>query len=116
MGGTFASPARNEGLNMQDELQYPDALIVPPPPDGDLWDDNLRWCVFVMNKGDPQRHFAASCLAWVMKTGGLSDKQAAACGKMLDRILGLYGADALDCQGSDPMSELSNMMARRGMN
>jgi hypothetical protein len=100
---------------MQDEWQYPDALIVPPPPDGNLWDDNLRWCVFVMNKGDPQRHFAASCLAWVLKTGGLSERQAKACEKMLARITALYDAEALDCQSVDEMSDLSAQVARRGM-
>jgi hypothetical protein len=87
---------------------YPQHLNVPAPPETDLWDDQLRWCVFVMNKGDPQRHFAASCLAWVLKSGGLTERQGAACGKMIDRVIRLYEAEALDCQAeidADPPSQ-----------
>jgi hypothetical protein len=100
---------------MPNEGPYPDAMIVPPPPSGTLWDDNLRWCIFVMNKADPQRHFAASCLAWVLKSGGLSEKQSKACEKMLARISSAYEDGALDCQSCEEMSDLSAKISRRGM-
>ena len=84
---------------------YPSAKDVPPPPSSSLFDDHLRWAVFVMDRDDPQRHFAASCLAWVLKSGGLSERQAAACVRLLARIRELYGAGALECQ-APPQAEL----------
>ena len=93
---------------------YPEERNVPDPPESDLWDDQLRWCVFVMNKGDPQRHFAASCLTWVLKSGGLTERQSAACAKMIARIHGLWAAGALDCQATEePMP--AEMPARKDM-
>ena len=100
---------------MMDAGQYPVGYDVPSPPDSTLWDDQLRWCVFVMNKGDPQRHFAASCLSWVLKSGGLTDRQASACAKMLRRVLALYEAGALDCQAEPEAEEVADMPARKDL-
>lgn len=87
---------------MSDKNQYPTPHDVPSPPTSSLWDDLLRWTVFVINKDDPQRQFAASCLMWAIKSGGLTDKQSAACSKMVSRIMALYDANALDCQSEHP--------------
>lgn len=87
---------------MPDRQTYPTAFWVPEPPDDESWDHWLRWAVFVMDESDPQRHFAASCLAWFLKSGGLSDKQHAACVRMCERILERYDAGALACQVEEP--------------
>ena len=92
---------------------YPSSQDVPPPPTNAMFDDHLRWAVFVMDRDDPQRHFAASCLAWVLKSGGLSERQAAACVRLLARIRELYGAGALECQAA-PQAELT-ATTRKGL-
>ncbi len=91
---------------MSETPDYPEAWNVPAPPSGTLWEDHLRWCVFVMNRDDPQRSFAASCLSWAIKSGGLTDRQAAACSNMLRRVTAAYDAAALDCQAEpEPQQE-----------
>lgn len=100
---------------MTDQTQYPLFYDVPSRPTTGLWDDLLRWCIFVMNREDPQRHFAASCLAWVLKSGGLTEKQATACEKMLRRVTALYEAGALDCQVETDPCDTQEIPTRRDM-
>jgi hypothetical protein len=89
---------QQRGKKMPDFPEYPYAEPIPPPPDSDRWSDILRWVVFVMNNNDPQMHFASSCLTWVFKTGGLTERQSAACSKLYQRISKSYEAGALDAQ------------------
>lgn len=93
--------------------QYPTFDCVPQPPETGLWDDFLRWCLFVMNRGDPQRQFAASCLTWALRSGGLTDRQSAACARMLRRILTQYSAGALDCQTEAGASAETHLLGTR---
>ena len=71
--------------------------VPAPPPTAALWADWLRWLVVVMNPDDPQLHFAASLLSHALKAGGLSEKQANAGNRMIERILAAYSAGDLRC-------------------
>lgn len=71
---------------------------VPAPPYGSKsWADWLRWLIVVMNPDDPQLHFAASLLSHSLKTGGLSEKQAAAANRTIQRVHDAFEAVDLLC-------------------
>lgn len=71
---------------------------VPEPPEATSWACVLRWLVAVMNYDDPQLHFAASCLSYALKNGGLSQKQSEACQRLFERIFKDHEAGDLRCQ------------------
>lgn len=74
---------------------------VPEPPEGGRWDDHLRWLLMVMNPEDPQLHFAASILSHALRYGQISEKQAEAALRMLERIMLAYREGELRCQGPE---------------
>ncbi|MDB6178985.1 hypothetical protein PAF17_15950 [Paracoccus sp. Z330] len=83
--------------------------VPEPPHESALWPDWLRWLVVVMNPDDPQLHFAASLLSHALKTGSLSQKQAAAGNRMLNRVFASFQEGDLlclktDCAGGDVVS------------
>ncbi len=78
---------------------------VPEPPYGSkAWFDWLRWMVVVMNPDDPQFHFVASLLSSAVRYGRLTEKQAAAGNRAIERITAAYEAGDLLClkTGSAP--------------
>ena len=74
---------------------------VPEPPYGSKeWFDWLRWMVVVMNPDDPQFHFVASLLSSAARYGSLTQKQAAAGNRAVERITAAYEAGDLRCMKS----------------
>jgi hypothetical protein len=69
-----------------------------PPVPGSPWVDVLRWLVIVMDCNG-YLAFVAGCLAYAIDHDGcLTEKQAAACHKILLRTLKAWGHGALACQ------------------
>lgn len=88
----------------------------PDPPGSNLWTDWLRWLVCVMNHDDASLPFVASILSYALGNG-LTDRQARAAQKILQRVQGDFQAGVLDCQifSSPPNSDthdLANMNPR----
>lgn len=77
-----------------------DFFAVPRPPDSDLWADNLRWMVMVMDCDDPYLSFVAGCLSQALKMEGLTRKQATACERIKARVVAAWQKSALDCQSN----------------
>lgn len=75
---------------------------VPEPAEGLLWFNTLRWLMAVMNNDDTSLGFAAGCLSYLAREGGLTDRQAQACKKIKKRVLYDYQAGVLDCQLNEP--------------
>jgi hypothetical protein len=71
-----------------------------PPPPGSAWVDALRWLVCVMDSDDRgSLAFVASCLAWALNHDGtLTERQARACQKVLQRVTRAWHAGILDVQ------------------
>lgn len=83
---------------MTDQPFTLESFQVPEPPYGSKsWFDWLRWMVTVMNPDDPQFHFIASLLASAARYGKLTEKQAAAANRAIERIAAAYEADDLLC-------------------
>lgn len=71
---------------------------VPEPPYGSTaWFDWLRWLVTVMNPSDPQFSFIASLLSSAVKYGRLTEKQADAGNRAIERVVAAYDAGDLLC-------------------
>lgn len=71
---------------------------IPKPPASEEFHHLLRWCIAVMNEDDPQFAFCASLLSHAVKFSGLTERQAYAGNKMINRIIESYGAGTLDMQ------------------
>ena len=74
---------------------------VPDPPDGGKWMDVLRWCICVMDPKDTRLSFIAGCLSYALVNDGLTQKQAAACQSILDRLIDDFGRGILVCQNTE---------------
>lgn len=71
---------------------------VPQPPIvSTSWFDWLRWLVVVMNPDDPQFHFIASLLSHAARYGALTENQAGAANRAIDRVFTAYEAGDLLC-------------------
>jgi hypothetical protein len=78
---------------------------VPSLPTICTWPDALRWMVCVMDPDDSRFAFIASCLSYSVKNDGLTDKQSAACEKILQRVYAEYNEGILICQNTIPKGE-----------
>ena len=73
---------------------------VPDPPTSKRWVDHLRWALCVID-GDQSGAiaFLAGCLAYAARPdGGLTDRQAAACNRILKGLCAAHAKGGLACQ------------------
>ncbi len=96
---------KRSDANCEAEAKAPPALSftlhagqVPERPVSNLWVDQLRWLVCVMNTDDNALHFISSVLSHVLKNGGLSAAQGKVAESVLDRIAKDHAAGILHCQ------------------
>lgn len=84
---------------------------IPTRPSDERWAAQLRWALAVMDDDDKSMAFIASCFSNLLKYGGLTEKQAAACSRVILRIDTDFHEGVLDClqdeYGNDGM--LSHM-------
>ncbi len=71
---------------------------VPAPPVSNYWVDHIRWCIAVMDSGDRSLDFIASCLSHAIRYDGLTDKQARAVQRVVDRLVLAHHDGRLECQ------------------
>lgn len=72
--------------------------MVPPRPSKSKWEHQLRWLIAVMDDDDSSIQFVASCLSHCIKNDGLTQRQAQACQRILDRVSDMWMRSVLDCQ------------------
>ena len=89
------------------------ASETPDPPESTLWADLLRWMVCVMDPDDTRLAFVSSCLSHACKAGGLTERQARACQKMLDDVWQAWADGVLICQNTPPADEAPEAIATR---
>lgn len=65
-----------------------------------------------MNHDDKSMYFIAGCLSHFLKHGGLSDRQARACNKVVSRLLDEAEAGTLDCQLVGVSTEIDTLRPR----
>jgi hypothetical protein len=80
---------------------------VPTPPRSDLWVDQLRWVVAVMDHDDGDLGFVASLLAYAIRNRGLTQRQQPHADKILRRIHAMWSEGRLRAQHTEPEPVMS---------
>jgi hypothetical protein len=94
---------------------FEDPSQIPSRPSDQRWAAQLRWALAVMDDNDKSMAFIASCFSNLMKYGGLSEKQADACSRVIHRIDTDFHDGALNClrdEADDDGRLLSHMPTR----
>lgn len=88
--------------------------VIPQPPQSGRWADHLRWCVAVMDEGDPDLGMTASLMGYCLQKRHISERQKVVAHRIMTRVYEQYNAGILRSQlAIGDAQELANTIGKR---